>query len=500
MEQTKELLRAEHISKSFGVTKACIDISLSINHGVIHGLIGENGSGKSTFTSMLGGVYPQDSGKYFLDGQEFKAKTQTEANYKGVSIIVQEQGTLNRLTVAQNIFLGQEARFMKNGLLDQKKMNMEAENILKQYGFKNIKASSLIDNYDFETRKLIEIAKGTYFEPKILVVDETTTALSEDGRNVLYREMQRVKDRGGSVIFISHDMDEIMSKTDYISILRDGRYIDTVKTSNITEDALKELMVGRHMDGKYYRTDYGEPVSDEVVLSAKDITIPGALKNVNLELHKGEILGIGGLSNCGIHDIGKALFGAAKGREGSVTLSSGKHINSITDAIQNSIAYTSKNRDTESVFLNSSIKDNICLMALDKLKRGPLLSNGKQKDFAEGFTKKMSVKCSDISEYVSSLSGGNKQKVVLARWLATSPDILILDSPTRGIDIKVKADIYALMDQLRKEGKSIIMISEEIMELIGMCDRVVILKDGEISGEFTRSQALSEQNLIKAMV
>ena len=256
MEQTEELLRAEHICKSFGVTKACIDISLSINHGVIHGLIGENGSGK-----------------YFLDGQEFKAKTQTEANYKGVSIIVQEQGTLNRLTVAQNIFLGQEARFMKNGLLDQKKMNMEAENILKQYGFKNIKASSLIDNYDFETRKLIEIAKGTYFEPKILVVDETTTALSEDGRNVLYREMQRVKDRGGSVIFISHDMDEIMSKTDYISILRDGRYIDTVKTSNITEDALKELMVGRHMDGKYYRTDYGEPVSDEVVLSAKDITI-----------------------------------------------------------------------------------------------------------------------------------------------------------------------------------------------------------------------------------
>lgn len=500
MEQTKELLRAEHISKSFGVTKACIDISLSISHGVIHGLIGENGSGKSTFTSMLGGVYPQDSGKYYVDGEEFKAKTQTDANNKGVSIIVQEQGTLNRLTVAQNIFLGQETRFIKRGLLDQNKMNQEADNILKQYGFKDIKASDPIEKYDFETRKLIEIAKGTYYEPKILVVDETTTALSEDGRNVLYREMQRVKDRGGSVIFISHDMDEVMSKTDYISILRDGRYIDTVKTSDVTEDALKELMVGRHIDGQYYRTDYGDKISDEVVLSAKNVTVPGALKDVNLELHKGEILGIGGLSNCGIHDIGKALFGAAKGREGTVTLANGKQINSIPDAINNSIAYTSKNRDVESVFLNSSIKDNICLMSLDKLKKGPLLSNKKQNAFAESYAEKMSVKCSDISEYVSSLSGGNKQKVVLARWLATSPDILILDSPTRGIDIKVKADIYSLMDQLRKEGKSIIMISEEIMELIGMCDRVVILKDGEISGEFARIQDLTEQDLIKAMV
>ena len=260
-------------------------------------------------------------------------------------------------------------------------------------------------------------------------------------------------------------------------------------------------MVGREVTGDYYRSDYGEKVSDEVVLSVKDVTVPGLIENVSFDLHKGEILGFGGLSESGMHEIGKAIFGASYDREGTVELADGTQINDIPTAIKHSIAYTSKDRDNESVVLNQSIGDNICLPSLDELS-GPahLISDKKKKDFANEFAKQMSVKMVDVNQFVSNLSGGNKQKVVLARWIGKDSDIVVLDSPTRGIDIKVKQDIYQLMNQMRKNGKSIIMISEELMELIGMCDRIMIMKDGKISGELERDQNLDENGLITMMV
>lgn len=500
MEEYKELLRAENISKTFGVTKACQKISLSIGRGEVHGLIGENGSGKSTFTSMLCGLHKIDGGTFFLDGKEYEAKTQIEANANGVSVIVQEMGTLNGLTVAQNIFLGNETEFVKNGVLNPKRMNGKADEILQSYGFSQIKGSVMIDNYDFESRKLVEIVKATYFHPKIVVVDETTTALSQDGREILYEQMKKVRDSGNAVIFISHDLEEVIEKTDRISVLRDGQYITTVNSPDVTADDLKTLMVGREIDKKYYRTDYDTPVSKEILLKVKNVSANQKIHDVNFEVHKGEILGIGGLSDCGIHDIGKALFGAAIEQSGDVELADGTKITGIAKAIQHKIAYTSKDRDNESVILSSSIKDNICLMSLDHLKRFGLISRKKQEKFANDYAVKMSVKMQNIDQYVSGLSGGNKQKVVLARWLGKNPDLLILDSPTRGIDIKVKADIYALMDSLRLQGKSIVMISEEIMELIGMCDRILIFNNGTVRSEFKRDKNLTEQDLIKEMI
>ena len=496
-------LQIQNLCKTFGITKAVQDVSFNINKGEVHALIGENGSGKSTLTNMLTGIYSIDSGHFILDGREIHPKNQVEANLEGVSIIVQELGTLSGLTVAENIFLGHESRFVKFGIKNTNAMNREAQSLLNQYGFGRIKASAMIDTYNFEDRKLVEIVKATYFKPKIVVIDETTTALSQEGREELYKQMNRIRDEGDTIIFISHDLPEVLRMSDTITCLRDGVYIDTVKSSDIDEEGLKKLMVDREVTGDYYRSDYGEKVSDTVVLSVDHVTVPGQIHDISFELHRGEILGFGGLSESGMHEIGKACFGASFDRTGTVKLADGTEINDIPTAIHHSVAYTSKDRDNESVVMNQSIGDNICLPSLDNLMKVPaigILSDVKMKTFAQNYADEMSVKMVDTDQFVSELSGGNKQKVVLARWIGKNSDILVLDSPTRGIDIKVKQDIYQLMDKMRKQGKSIIMISEELMELIGMCDRILIMKDGQINGELMRSPDLDENSLIAKMV
>lgn len=494
------LLVAENIDKHFGITHAVNNVSLTIQAGEIRGLIGENGSGKSTFCQMLCGIYSIGGGTFTLDGKKLNIRNQVEANDAGIAIIVQEMGTLSGLTVAENIFLGHEDPFMHMGIKDTRAMNRAAQKLLDEYGFGRIRAGMMIDQYNFEDRKLVEIVKATYMKPKILVIDETTTALSQNGRLELYRIMDSVRNDGRSVIFISHDLGEVLARTDQVSVLRDGEYIDTVKTSEVTEDDLKRLMVGREIGSAYYRTDYGEPVSDEVVLSVKNVTVPGEIENISFDLHRGEILGFGGLSECGMHEVGKAVFGASLNRNGEVVLSDGTQINGIPTAIRHSIAYTSKDRDNESIIINESILNNIVLPSLDDLASRGILNGRKLTGFADEYAKKMQTKMQNVNQFVSDLSGGNKQKVVLARWIAKDSDILVLDSPTRGIDVKVKQSIYALMAEMRRQGKSIIMISEEIPELLGMSDRILIMRDGKINGEFHRDAKLNEEDLIARMV
>ncbi len=496
----RTLLVAEHIDKRFGITHAVADVSLTIAAGEIRGLIGENGSGKSTFCQMLCGIYTIGGGTFTLDGKELNIRNQVEANNEGIAIIVQEMGTLSGLTVAENIYLGHEEPFMHKGIKDTRAMNREAQKLLEEYGFGRIKAGTMIDHYNFEDRKLVEIVKATYMKPKILVIDETTTALSQNGRLELYKIMDAVRADGRTVIFISHDLGEVLAHTDTVSVLRDGEYIDTVESSQVTEDDLKRLMVGREIGSAYYRTDYGEPVSDETVLSIRNVSVEGELDDVSFDLHKGEILGFGGLSECGMHEIGKAVFGASWSRKGTVTLADGTEINDIPTAIRKSIAYASKDRDNESIILNESIRNNIVLPSLDDLANHGLLNGRKLTRFADEQAKNMQTKMQQVNQFVSDLSGGNKQKVVLARWLGKGSDILVLDSPTRGIDVKVKQAIYALMADLKKQGKSIIMISEEIPELLGMADRILVMKDGKINGEFLRDPALNEEALIANMV
>ncbi len=496
----KALLVAEHIDKRFGMTHAVNDVSLTIAPGEVRALIGENGSGKSTFCQMLCGIYTIGGGTFTLDGQQLHIKNQVEANDAGISIIVQEMGTLSGLTVAENIYLGHETPFVHMGVKDTRAMNREAQKLLDEYGFGRIKAGAMIDRYNFEDRKLVEIVKATYTKPKILVIDETTTALSQNGRLELYKIMDAVRADGRSVIFISHDLGEVLTHSDTVSILRDGEYIDTVNAADVTEDDLKRLMVGREIGTAYYRTDYGTPISGEVVLKVSGVSVPGEINDVSFELHRGEILGFGGLSECGMHEVGKAIFGASWDRKGSVTLADGTAIDSIPTAIKHSIAYTSKDRDNESIIINESIRNNVVLPSLDDLANRGLLSGRKLTRFAQQFAEQMQTKMQGVNQFVSDLSGGNKQKVVLARWIGKNSDILVLDSPTRGIDVKVKQAIYALMAEMKKQGKSIIMISEEIPELLGMSDRIFVMKDGRINGEFLRDPGLSEEDLIAKMV
>ena len=494
------LLEAENVCKSFGITKAVKNVSLSFARGEIRGLIGENGSGKSTFVSMLCGIYSVDSGTFKMESKPLKINNQLEANRNGISIIVQEMGTLSGLTVAENIFLGNEKRFVKFGIKNTAAINREATKLLKKYGFEHIKASAIIDRYNFEDRKLIEIVRATYFNPKIVVIDETTTALSQFGRDELYKHMNRIKMEGNTVIFITHDLSEVIEHTDSISVLRDGEVIDTVKSSEVCENDLKRLMVGRELGNHYYRTDYGTAISDKTVLSVDKISVPNEITNVSFELHEGEILGFGGLSECGMHAVGKSIFGAAYDRKGKVKLADGTEIRSITQAIKHGIAYASKDRDNEALVCQASIGSNICLPSISVRSALKPLSYKKMKSFAQKYAELLSVKMTGVDQFVSDLSGGNKQKVVLARWLGVDSDIIVLDSPTRGIDVKVKADIYALMEELKAKGKSIIMISEEIQELIGMSDRILIMKDGTVNGEFYRNESLSEEDIIAKMI
>lgn len=499
MEQTEYMLCAKGMTKSFGITRALKGVELYLKKGEVLGLIGENGSGKSTLTSIIAGIQPADSGEITLCGEAYSVKNSVEANEKGICMILQEKATFDQLSVAHNIFIGNEAAFQKGGILDNNRMYQEAEKILEEIGAQGIDPRDKIQSRSFEDGKLVELARAAFLKPQILIVDETTTALSQNGRTILYAMMEKIKENGGGVIFISHDIQEMMEKCDRLTVLRDGDYVDTIEKPEFSEGKIKKLMVGREIADNYYRADHACSYEEEVVLRFEGVTTKH-LKEVSLELHKGEILGFGGLADSGMHDIGKASFGAIPVLEGQVADKSGAPVLNPGEAMGKRIAYIGKNRDQESLFPNSPIRDNIAIASYKKLARSTFIAPGKEAAFVQEWAEKLDVKMQNIDQYVMELSGGNKQKVALAKWLGFGADIFVLDCPTRGIDIGVKASIYRLMEELKAEGKSIILISEELPEVIGMSDRVIILKDGSVSGEFERSELLTEQTLINYMV
>ena len=494
------VIKVENITKTFGMTKALTDVSLQIAYGEIRGLIGENGSGKSTLASMIVGTGHPDSGRMWYKGEEHAPKNMLESKKKKINILVQENGTINGLTVAENMFLGKESSFSKMGNVYKKKLIKEAQKALKNIGADYINAADRIERLSFEDRKLVEVAVAMYSEPDVLFVDETTTALSQKGRELVYKLMDDMRKQGKTVIFISHDMEELERMCDSISVLRDGNFVGTIQKEEITQDVLKRMMIGRDLTGDYYRSDCKLSYSDRVVLEVNGVSYGTSVQNISFQLHKGEILGLGGLTECGMHELCKIIFGAVKPDKGSVRLADGTEIKSPSVAIENKIAYMPKDRDLESLFLATSIKDNISMASLNKVKKGIFIPPKEERELADFNAKKLEVKMQNITQYVRELSGGNKQKVVVAKWMANDSEILIMDCPTRGIDIGVKAAIYRLMEQLKKEGKSIIMGSEEMPELLGMSDRIIVMKDGKQTGQFERSESLGEENLIHAML
>lgn len=494
------LLEIQHISKSFSQTRALQDVSFGIRRGEVRGLIGENGSGKSTLSNIIAGVYHQDEGKILLDGEELNVFSTLEAEENGIALIVQEIGTIGGISVASNVFLGREKNFVSKGIINYRRMKEEAKKALEAIGVTDIDPGMKAGKLNLEERKIVEIAKAFYIHPKLLIVDETANALSSYGRKILYSVIQKVRENNGTILFITHDLEELVKICDSVTILRDGVYIDTCAGKDMVINDLKVKMVGREISSHYYRSDSDSSVSSEVVMSVKGI-FTSALTNISFDLHEGEILGLGGLSDCGMHELGRLIFGLDRPYTGTVELAGEvKKLKNPAEAIKNNIGYVSKNRDTEAIILQSSIKDNICLCNLDKISKCGFSFPATENTFADQWIDKLNIKMRDKSQFVADLSGGNKQKVVLAKWLGRGSRILVLDCPTRGIDIGVKEAIYELMNELKEKGHSIILISEELPELIGMSDRILIMRQGKIVCEKMRSPQVTESLLIKEMV
>jgi len=496
------VFEARQICKSFGPTVALDHVDLAVYRGEITGLIGENGSGKSTLSSIAAGMQPPNSGEMFFLGKPHKPNTMIDGAKAGIGMIVQEMGTVPGITVAENIFIGEEDRFKQFGLISKGRMNQAARQALQAIGF-DIDPGQPIDRLNMQDRKLVELAKTIYARPEMLIVDETTTALSHQGREILYNVMRRLKAEDKAVLFISHDLPELMAVCDTLTVLRDGKFVVTLDRTQMSEQAIKRYMVGREMSDKYYREDYDGSSGPEVVLEARSITAAhGLLENFSVELHRGEILGVGGLSHCGMHELGKALFGEEPILTGSVThVPTGARITTVRAAMQHQMGYVSKNRDVEALVLTASIRDNIIGAAFDKVtSAGYFILPGSEKRFVQKQIDFFDIKCASMQQNVQYLSGGNKQKVVFGKWVGRDCEILILDCPTRGVDVGVKAAMYDLIYEMKRQGKAIMIISEELTELIGMSDRLIILKDGKQTGEFTRSRDLSEATIIETMI
>lgn len=496
------VFRTSGLQKEFGPTIALKGVDIALMPGEIRGLVGENGSGKSTIMSIAAGMLPATAGEMEYLGQPWHPHTMIEAQRAGISMILQEANTIPGVTVAQNIFAGRESEFAKLGLINMGKMYRAADELLQKFGISHIRGRDPIDIHTFEDRKLVELMRCVSDDTRILVVDETTTVLSHTGREILYKLIHKMADEGKSVVFVSHDMDEILEQCTCLTVLRDGEIIGTLTREEMDAPGavqrIRYMMVGREIGEKYYREDYDSSHGDAVALELKDVSF-GPIRHFSLQLHEGEIVGIGGLSGCGMHEIGRAAYGLEKLSGGEV-LRSGKPVTSCLKAIDMEIGYISKNRDTEALILEASIKDNITLPSLHSLSKATYINPRDEKAMADGEIDNFRIKCSSGEQWVNTLSGGNKQKVSFGKWTARKSQVLIMDCPTRGVDIGVKQAMYSMIEEMKRQGKAILMISEELSELIGMADRLLIMKDFEVKKEFVRSPDLKQTDIIEYMI
>ena len=492
------ILTVRGMDKRFGATIALRQVDLDVYPGEIRGLIGENGSGKSTLTSIIAGIQKADAGEVRFHGKPWQPASMIDALEQGIGMIVQETGTIPGITVAENLFLGESSRFRNRlGLVSRRAMERESRKALDVIHADHIQPETPAAMLDLQERKLVEVAKVMVKKPEILVVDETTTALSQKGRALLYQLMESLKKQGKAVIFISHDLDEIKQVCDTLTVLRDGRIITHFTRENYDDGAIKTSMIGREMQGDYYRADSEPSWQDRVLLKADHLTGSG-LRDISLQIRAGEILGIGGLSECGMHALGKALFGSATLEAGTVE-TEGKPYSDPRQATRLGVGYVSKERDTESLCQQASIRDNIAIGGLMHIQKKKLILKKRETAYVQRQVDALSIKCRHMEQPVSAMSGGNKQKVVFGKWLGAGSRVLILDCPTRGVDIGVKQSMYQLITKMKNEGKAILIISEEMAELIGMCDRLLVMKDGAVQREFLRGE-MKEAEIIRYMI
>ena len=484
------LLEMKGISKRFRGVQALNGVNFDLREGEVHALVGENGAGKSTLMKVLTGIHQPDAGEIFYLGKPYAVKNIGESQALGISMVHQELNMMNDLTVAQNIFIGRE---MRSGfIIKDNDMVKETRAIFDHIGI-DIDPKIKLGRLTVGKQQMVEIAKAVSRDCKILILDEPTAALTQTEIDELFRIMADLKSKGIGMIYISHRMDEIKTISDRITVMRDGEYVGTVDTDSVTKDEIINMMIGRvvYEDPK---THSEVPEDAETVLEVKNLTSGNLFKNVSFKLRKGEVLGFSGLMGAGRTEVARAIFGADPIDSGEIYVN-GKpvSIKSPKDAVNLGIGYLSEDRKRYGLMLDKSVAENTALASLDKYIKFGIINDRKIKEEAQIENAKLKTKTPSMEQALKNLSGGNQQKVIIARWLIKNSDILIFDEPTRGIDVGAKSEIYTLMNELARSGKSIIMISSELVEILRMSDRVLVMCEGKKTGELDISEANQEK-------
>lgn len=495
---SKTILKMTDIAKSFSGVQALKNAALELRAGEVHALMGENGAGKSTLMKILTGIHSKDSGEIELFCEKVEFQNVKESQEKGIAIIHQELNMMKDLTVAQNIFIGREP--MTLGIfIDDRKMEKEAKKLLDYVGV-NILPSTRLGNLTVGKQQMVEIAKAISHNSKLLILDEPTAALTSVEVDELFRIMNELKAKGIGMIYISHRMDEIRRISDRVTVMRDGEYIGTVNTADTNTEEIVKMMVGRVVYGENKEKSTC-PEGSPVVLEVKNLNVGDTVKDVSFKLRKGEILGFSGLMGAGRTEVARAIFGADKKDSGEIKVNGElTEINSPREAVKNGICYISEDRKRFGLLLDKSVAENSVLASVDSFVKLGFIDDREARKTAEEVNEKLRTKTPSMSQKVRNLSGGNQQKVVVARWLIKNSDIFIFDEPTRGIDIGAKSEMYALMDDLVKKGKSIIMISSELAEIQRVSDRVIVMCEGRITGELPIEKATQENIMNYAMM
>ena len=490
MEKSDIIFQLNHITQEFPGVKALDDVSFSVRRGRIHALVGENGAGKSTLIKVLAGINTHFQGEVFFNGQLFHPKNPNESQQMGISVVHQELKLAETLSVTENMFLGN--LMYKGKLVDWKGMRKKAREMLQSLHVE-LDENALVDTLSVAQKQIVEICKAMNHNCQVLIMDEPSAVLTDRELDILFDVIDRLVKSGVTILYISHKFDEIFQICQDVTVLRDGKHIDTLPIEAVTRQSLINMMVGREMGMEYPKEiiELGEPL-----LQVEGLGQQGVFGGVDFTLHKGEILGISGLVGAGRTELVKAILGIEHITEGTITYKGEKIVNkNFKEAIQRGFGLVPESRKEQGLVQMFSVKENICMVSMDKVIEGGVIRNSKVKEYAGEYVKKLRIATPGIDTEVQYLSGGNQQKVVIAKWLMEDCDVIILDEPTRGIDIGAKSEIYGLMTELVKKGKGVIMISSEMPEIIGMCDNVIIMHERRMAGMLEREE-LSQQKIM----
>lgn len=486
------LLEMKGITKSYFGIKALSSANLQIRKGEVHALMGENGAGKSTLMKVLTGLVKPDEGEIYFQGERVTIGSPKAALDMGIAMIHQELNPIPEMTIAENLFLGRESRYSYLPFVNRRRIHEDTERLLQEYHL-SLTPNQKVKELNVAQKQMLEIIKALTCDAKLIIMDEPTSALSDEEVQTLFAVIKRIKREGVPVIYISHRMEEIFALADRVTVLRDGEYIGTEPISNLTKESLITMMVGRPLTSIFPKTEaaIGEPV-----LEVRGLTRKGVFEEISFQVHRGEILGIAGLMGAGRSEVMRAVFGIDRADSGEIWIDGVKaSIRRPIDAIALGMAMVTEDRKEQGLVLSRSIRENISLANLHKVARSGFVRSREEKRLCELMMKEISIKASGLGQQVSFLSGGNQQKVVLAKWLINRPKVLILDEPTRGIDVKAKAEIYRLISEFACQGMCIVMVSSELPEIMGMSDRILVMGEGRIKGEFWRDRVTQEEIL-----